>query len=223
MPTDDRPDDDSDGERRRGTIELTVTREVAATVLRDLGGGVDASAVHVGEGDDSVEATVADELDLVVELERDEEEVELEVELTWPRDAAVSAGAPADDAAGEASGPATDDPGGASPGAAGPPTTDSADETDGPRTGTADEDDGGSAVTDLPAGAASARSSLARFEVFRDRGGEWRWRLVHRNGNVVATSGEGYGRRRDARRGMESVMANATGADVVDEADEGGD
>ncbi|PSP98321.1 hypothetical protein BRC89_08300 [Halobacteriales archaeon QS_4_70_19] len=32
----------------------------------------------------------------------------------------------------------------------------------------------------------------ARFELFRDRADEWRWRLRHRNGNVIATSGEGY-------------------------------
>ncbi len=45
----------------------------------------------------------------------------------------------------------------------------------------------------------------ASFEVFRDRGGKWRWRLVHRNGNIMADSGQGYTRRRDAKRAIDSV------------------
>ena len=59
-------------------------------------------------------------------------------------------------------------------------------------------------------------ASLARFQVFRDRADEWRWRLVHRNGNIIATSGEGYTTRRNAEKGMQSVMANAPGAEVTD-------
>ncbi|PSP99579.1 hypothetical protein BRC94_06975 [Halobacteriales archaeon QS_5_70_17] len=58
---------------------------------------------------------------------------------------------------------------------------------------------------------------MARFEVFRDRAGEWRWRLVHCNGNIIATSGEGYTTRRNAEKGIRSVVANAPGADVDDE------
>lgn len=60
--------------------------------------------------------------------------------------------------------------------------------------------------------------SLARFELFRDQGGEWRWRLVHRNGNVIATSGEGYSRKHNAEKGLRSVVRNAPNADVVDDA-----
>jgi uncharacterized protein len=29
-------------------------------------------------------------------------------------------------------------------------------------------------------------------QVYRDSRGEWRWRRLHENGNVVADSGEGY-------------------------------
>jgi amphi-Trp domain-containing protein len=57
--------------------------------------------------------------------------------------------------------------------------------------------------------------SLGRFEVFRDRASEWRWRLVHRNGNIIATSGEGYTSRQNALKGMRSVMKNAPDAEVV--------
>ena len=59
------------------------------------------------------------------------------------------------------------------------------------------------------------RASLGRFEVYRDRADEWRWRLVHRNGNIIATSGEGYTSRQNAEKGLRSVMANAPGADVT--------
>ena len=72
-----------------------------------------------------------------------------------------------------------------------------------------------------PAGGAAARQvSLGRFELFEDRAGEWRWRLVHRNGNVVATSGEGYSRKHNARKGLRSVMRNAEGADVTERPDD---
>ena len=51
---------------------------------------------------------------------------------------------------------------------------------------------------------ASGRRS--RFEVYRDRAGEWRWRLVHWNGNIVADSGEGYASRYNATRAARGVM-----------------
>ncbi|EMA47644.1 hypothetical protein C448_04379 [Halococcus morrhuae DSM 1307] len=66
------------------------------------------------------------------------------------------------------------------------------------------------------AGAEPAHS-LGRFEVFRDKASEWRWRLVHRNGNIIATSGEGYTSKQNALKGMRSVMQNAPDASVVSE------
>ncbi|MFC7139493.1 HVO_2922 family protein [Halosimplex aquaticum] len=59
--------------------------------------------------------------------------------------------------------------------------------------------------------------SKARFEVFEDRGGKWRWRLRHRNGNVIADGGQGYSSRQKAEQGLESVRANAGGAPAVRE------
>ena len=29
-----------------------------------------------------------------------------------------------------------------------------------------------------------------KFEVYQDKKGEWRWRLKHANGNILATSSE---------------------------------
>jgi uncharacterized protein YegP (UPF0339 family) len=58
--------------------------------------------------------------------------------------------------------------------------------------------------------------SKATFEMFQDGAGEWRWRLVHDNGNIIADSGEGYASKQKAEQGIESVQANADGADVVE-------
>jgi hypothetical protein len=55
----------------------------------------------------------------------------------------------------------------------------------------------------------------ATFEIYEDRGGNWRWRLVHDNGNIIADSGEGYASRQKCQQGLESVRANAPDADVV--------
>ena len=63
--------------------------------------------------------------------------------------------------------------------------------------------------------------SSATFEVYEDAAERWRWRLVHRNGNIVATGGQGYKSRANAEKGMRSVMRNARDARVVVEGREG--
>ena len=66
-------------------------------------------------------------------------------------------------------------------------------------------------------------TSQAQFELYEDRGEQWRWRLRHRNGNVIADSGEGYTRKHNAKKGMASVRRNALGAsllEIVPEPDE---
>ncbi|WP_435101504.1 HVO_2922 family protein [Halarchaeum sp. P4] len=54
-----------------------------------------------------------------------------------------------------------------------------------------------------------------RFELYQDEVGDWRWRLVHRNGNIIADGGEGYARKAGALNGIESVKRNAADAPVV--------
>lgn len=66
----------------------------------------------------------------------------------------------------------------------------------------------------IPIAATPSPETLARFELFRDQRDEWRWRLRHRNGNIIATSGEGYTRKHNARKGIRSVMGNASGAEI---------
>ncbi|PSP82130.1 hypothetical protein BRC83_10495 [Halobacteriales archaeon QS_1_68_17] len=59
-------------------------------------------------------------------------------------------------------------------------------------------------------------ASKARFERYEDRASDHRWRLVHRNGNVIADCGEGYASKQKAQQGLESTRRNAPGAHVVD-------
>ncbi|MFB6160057.1 MAG: HVO_2922 family protein [Haloferacaceae archaeon] len=56
--------------------------------------------------------------------------------------------------------------------------------------------------------------SEATVEVYQDRGGQWRWRLVHRNGNIIAEGGQGYASKRNALDGVESVRENLPDAAV---------
>ncbi|WP_408611684.1 HVO_2922 family protein [Halobacterium noricense] len=59
----------------------------------------------------------------------------------------------------------------------------------------------------------------ATFEIYEDDIGQYRWRLVHTNGNIIADSGEGYASKQKARQGLNSVKENAPDADI-EEVDE---
>ena len=56
----------------------------------------------------------------------------------------------------------------------------------------------------------------AKFELYKDAAGEYRWRLRHENGNVIADSGEGYTTKQAALNGIQSVKENAPDAPIVD-------
>jgi uncharacterized protein YegP (UPF0339 family) len=55
-----------------------------------------------------------------------------------------------------------------------------------------------------------------RFELYTDGAGEWRWRLVATNEEIIATSGEGYVSKQGAQRGIESVKRAVPEAEVRD-------
>jgi uncharacterized protein len=55
------------------------------------------------------------------------------------------------------------------------------------------------------------------FNLFKDRAGEWRWRLVASNGKTVADSGEGYTTKANAQAGIASVKEGAAAAPVREE------
>ena len=58
----------------------------------------------------------------------------------------------------------------------------------------------------------------AKFETYKDKSGEYRWKLVHTNGQIIANSGEGYKAKANALNGIKSVQENASGAIVEDQA-----
>ena len=57
----------------------------------------------------------------------------------------------------------------------------------------------------------------ATFEVYTDKGGEFRWRLRHENGNIIADCAEGYSSKANALNGIESVKENAPEAPVEEQ------
>ncbi len=52
-----------------------------------------------------------------------------------------------------------------------------------------------------------------KFEVYRDKQGDYRFRLLAANGQVIAT-GQGYKAKKSCLDGIESVKKNAPGAPV---------
>jgi len=52
-----------------------------------------------------------------------------------------------------------------------------------------------------------------KFEMYEDKGGEYRFRLKSRNGQIIATS-EGYKTKAACENGIESVRKNAPEAEI---------
>jgi len=55
-----------------------------------------------------------------------------------------------------------------------------------------------------------------KFEVYEDKGGEFRFRLKATNGQVIAVS-EGYSAKAGCLNGIESVKKNAVDAEIVEQ------
>ncbi|KKH50462.1 YegP family protein [Methanosarcina sp. 1.H.A.2.2] len=55
---------------------------------------------------------------------------------------------------------------------------------------------------------------MAKFEVYPDESGEYRFRLRARNGQIIAVS-QGYKSKESCVRGIQSVKANAPTARIV--------
>lgn len=56
----------------------------------------------------------------------------------------------------------------------------------------------------------------AKFEVYPDKGGHYRWRLVSSNGQTTASSGESFSSHASAKHAAEGVKEHAATADIVD-------
>ena len=61
-----------------------------------------------------------------------------------------------------------------------------------------------------------AAAKNPKFEIYKDKAGEFRFRLKAKNGQVIATS-EGYVTHANCMKGVESVKKNAADPEVVTE------
>ena len=57
---------------------------------------------------------------------------------------------------------------------------------------------------------------MGKFEIYKDKRGEYRWRLLAANNEVIAT-GEGYTSKDGCKNGIESVKKNAPEAEIDDQ------
>jgi hypothetical protein len=55
-----------------------------------------------------------------------------------------------------------------------------------------------------------------KFTIYKDKAGEFRFRIVATNGNVLASS-EGYSAKASAQGAIDRIKSDAAKADVVDE------
>jgi len=56
---------------------------------------------------------------------------------------------------------------------------------------------------------------MAKFEIYKDKKGQFRWRLLANNNQVIA-SGEGYTTKAACKNGIDSVRKNAPKAELDD-------
>ena len=56
----------------------------------------------------------------------------------------------------------------------------------------------------------------AKFEIYHDKSEEFRWRLIHMNGQIIANSGEGYKAKANTVGDINSVKENVPNATVED-------
>ena len=61
-----------------------------------------------------------------------------------------------------------------------------------------------------------AEEKHPKFELYKDKRGEYRFRLKARNGEIILT-GEGYASKSGCKNGIDSIRRNAVDSEVVEE------
>ena len=61
---------------------------------------------------------------------------------------------------------------------------------------------------------------MSKFQIYKDRKGEYRWHLRARNGEIIADSNEGYSRKASCKHGIDLVKEQAASAVVEDQTEE---
>jgi uncharacterized protein YegP (UPF0339 family) len=57
---------------------------------------------------------------------------------------------------------------------------------------------------------------MAKFEIYADSASKYRWRLKASNGQTIASSGESFDSKSNARRAAETVKSSAGSATIED-------
>jgi uncharacterized protein YegP (UPF0339 family) len=60
-------------------------------------------------------------------------------------------------------------------------------------------------------------NAVTKFQLYKDRKGEYRWRLRARNGEIIADSNEGYSSKASCQHGIDLVKEQAASATVEDQ------
>ncbi len=55
---------------------------------------------------------------------------------------------------------------------------------------------------------------MAKFELYKDNTGEYRWRFISSNGRIIADSGQGYKNKSDCQNGIDLIKGEAPAAQV---------
>ena len=63
-------------------------------------------------------------------------------------------------------------------------------------------------------------NAVSKFQLYKDRKGEYRWRLRARNGEIIADSNEGYSSKASCKHGIDLVKEQAASAVVEDQTEE---
>jgi uncharacterized protein YegP (UPF0339 family) len=58
---------------------------------------------------------------------------------------------------------------------------------------------------------------MAKFQLYKDKSGEYRWRLRADNNEIIADSSEGYVNKSDCKHGIELVKQQSPYAEIEDQ------
>lgn len=57
---------------------------------------------------------------------------------------------------------------------------------------------------------------VMHYEFYQDRKKEWRWRILARNGKIIADSGESYKRHAACKKSLDSMLAHAVTGSIIE-------
>ena len=57
---------------------------------------------------------------------------------------------------------------------------------------------------------------MAKFEIFHDRKKQYRWRLLGRNGRIIAVAGEGFTRKENCKKSITTLTKSVTNHTIID-------